>query len=190
VTDRRLEELVGDLDPGERERLERVHELLVAAGPPPELPPQLADPPEEHRATVIPFPRRYRWGALTAAAMLAVALFGVGYAIGQGVGPNESFTVPMTGTGATAELIVFDVDEAGNWPMELTVRGLPPLEGNRRYELWLTKAGKLVEPCGTFAVSAGETAVPLNAPYVLRDYDGWVVVVAGSSRPVLRTERV
>jgi hypothetical protein len=36
-------ELVGnDLDPAERERLERVHEMLIAAGPPPELPQELA----------------------------------------------------------------------------------------------------------------------------------------------------
>ena len=33
-----LDDLIGtDVEPGERERLERVHELLVAAGPPPEL---------------------------------------------------------------------------------------------------------------------------------------------------------
>ncbi len=187
----RLDELVGDIDPAERERLERVHELLVTAGPPPELPPQLAEPPHEPRATVIPFPRRYRWGALTAAAMLAVALLGVGYAIGRGAGPDESFTVQMTGQGsAVAEIVVFDADEAGNWPMELEVHGLPPLARNGRYELWLTKAGELVEPCGSFAVAEATTRVPLNAPYVLRDYDGWVVVVQGSTTPVLRTAEV
>ena len=33
-----FDELVGtDLEPGERARLERVHELLIAAGPPPDL---------------------------------------------------------------------------------------------------------------------------------------------------------
>ena len=41
-----------------------------------------------------------------------------------------------------------------------------------------------------FAVSAAETEVPLNAPYVLRNYDGWVVVPQGSREPVLRTETV
>jgi hypothetical protein len=40
-----FEELVGgDLEPRERERLLRVHEALVAAGPPPELTPDLAAP--------------------------------------------------------------------------------------------------------------------------------------------------
>jgi hypothetical protein len=191
VSGHRFDELVGDVDPSERERLERVHELLVAAGPPPELPPQLADAPQELRPSMIPFPRRYRWTALAAAAMLAVALLGVGYAIGRGAGPTEDFTVLMAGQGdAAAELVVFAKDAAGNWPMELTVHGLPPLSDNLRYELWLTKAGELVEPCGSFAVHAGETEVPLNAPYVLRDYDGWVVVVHGSTKPVLRTAEV
>jgi hypothetical protein len=97
----------------------------------------------------------------------------------------------MTGSGgASAELVVLAKDAAGNWPMDLTVRGLPVLAGDRRYELWLTRKGKLVESCGTFAVAAGETKVPLNAPYVLRDYDGWVVVAGGSTTPVLRTEHV
>ena len=32
---------VADLSPEERARLERVHEMLVAAGPPPELPGEL-----------------------------------------------------------------------------------------------------------------------------------------------------
>ena len=40
-----FDELVGnDLGSEERDRLRRAHELLVAAGPLPELPPSLADP--------------------------------------------------------------------------------------------------------------------------------------------------
>ena len=42
------------LDLEERARLLRVHELLIAAGPPPELPPSLASPPPEPKATLIP----------------------------------------------------------------------------------------------------------------------------------------
>jgi hypothetical protein len=192
VTDRRpdLDELVGELEPGERTRLQRVHELLLAAGPPPELPPELAEPPAEPRAQVIPFPRRYRAAAIGVAAAVAVALFGIGYGIGHGTTRDEAFTVPMTGRGATGELVVFAKDAAGNWPMELTVRGLPALSPGRSYELWLTKGGRPVEPCGSFAVAGTETEVPLNAPYVLRDYDGWIVVAHGSTTPVLRTAQV
>ena len=35
-----------DISAEERARLERVHELLVEAGPPPELPPSLAETPD------------------------------------------------------------------------------------------------------------------------------------------------
>ena len=45
MTDRPdFRELVGDLPDEERARLERVHDLLIAAGPPPELPPALVEP--------------------------------------------------------------------------------------------------------------------------------------------------
>ena len=84
---------------------------------------------------------------------------------------------------ATAELDLFEKDAAGNWPMEIRVSGLP--EG--RYELWLTREGKLAEPCGAFAVAAGETTVPLNAPYTLKGDVGWVVVPSGATTPVLTT---
>ena len=193
MNDRRpdLDELAGDVPAEERERLERVHALLLEAGPPPELSPALAETPRAPRSGVVPFPRRYRAAALGLAAVLALGLLGVGYAIGRATEPEAAFTVPMTGPGgASAEIVVFDGDTGGNWPMALTVRGLPALGGNRRYELWLTRAGRLEDPCGTFAVSEGETEVRLNAPYVLRDYDGWVVVVTGSTEPVLRTKTV
>ncbi len=187
-----FDELVGDgLAAEERERLERVHALLVAAGPPPELPPRLASPPAPPQAPVIPFPRRYRAAAAGVAAALAVALLGAGYVIGHGTTPEEAFTIAMTGAGeAHAELVVFAKDAAGNWPMELSVTGLEPLPAGKVYELWLTKNGKPADSCGAFSVSAAETEVPLNAPYRLLDYDGWVVVQHGSTAPVLRTTDV
>jgi hypothetical protein len=180
-----FDDLVGnDLEPGERARLERVHTLLEQAGPPPELPPALAGAPEPPAARVIPFPRRYRYTALAAAVVEACALFGVGYLAGGAGGDSPVRTVAMSGASqASAKLDLFEKDAAGNWPMELRVSGLP--EG--RYELWLTRGGKLAEPCGAFAVAAGETSVPLNAPYSLKAFDGWVVVPSGSTTPVLTT---
>ena len=54
----------GDLPADERERLRRVHDLLVEAGPPPELPEGLQPIPEEERGNVYPlFPKR-RWAAV------------------------------------------------------------------------------------------------------------------------------
>jgi len=185
-----FDDLVGnDLSPAERERLQSVHDLLVQAGAPPELPPALAAPPAVEAARVIPFPRRYRFTAIAAAAAVAVVLFGAGYLIGgSGSSPAVLRTVEMRGAnGVTASLVVFAKDEAGNWPMELTVSGLEPLPAGKTYELWLTRRGKLADPCGTFAVARGTTEVPLNAPYRLRDYDGWVVVRTGDTTPVLTT---
>jgi hypothetical protein len=184
VTD--LRDIVGDdLEPGERERLERVHELLLRAGPPPERSPAIAHAPEPPTARVVPFPRRYRYTALAAAAVAACALFGLGYLVGGGGTTEPLQTVAMSGPSqASAELDLFEKDAAGNWPMELRVRGLPA----GTYELWLTRGGKLAEPCGAFAVAGEEkTTVSLNAPYKLKAFDGWVVVPAGAREAVLTT---
>jgi hypothetical protein len=180
-----LEDIVGnELAPAERERLERIHALLGRVGAPPELPPALQHAPEPPAARVIPFPRRYRYTALAAAVVAACALFGLGYLVGGAGGTDPLRTVSMSGANqASAQLDVFEKDAAGNWPMELRVSGLAP----GRYELWLTRKGKLAEPCGAFAVAAGETTVPLNAPYTLKDFDGWVVVPSGATTPVLTT---
>lgn len=175
--------IVGDdLEPEELDRLQRLHTLLEKAGPPPELSPALARAPKPPAARVIPFPRRYRYTAVAAAAVAAASLFGVGYLVGASDdGPVR--TVAMSGGGATAQLDLFEKDAAGNWPMELHVHGLP--EG--RYELWLTRQGDLAAPCGVFAVDGRDTTVPLNAPYALREFDGWVVTRVGSDAPLLTT---
>jgi hypothetical protein len=182
---RDLRALVGDdVEPSELERLERVHAMLLQAGPPPELPPAIDQAPAPPAARVIPFPRRYRYTALAAAAILAVGLFGLGYLVGGGPGEQPVETLAMHGSGpASAELALFAKDEAGNWPMELTVTGLAP----GTYELWLTRDDELAAPCGSFAVAGEQTTVPLNAPYPLREYDEWVVVAQGSDEPVLTT---
>lgn len=181
-----FDELVGDdLPADERERLLRVHELLVQAGPPPELPAAVAGPPAPPRARVVELPRRRRaWLAgVAAAAAVALVGFGAGYVVGDR-GEAVERTVVMRGEGATASLALFAPDEAGNWPMRLTVRGLP---AGRTYELWLTKDGRLAEPCGAFTVGPGETTVPLNAPYKLKQFDGWVIVESGRTAPLLTT---
>jgi hypothetical protein len=178
-----FDDLVGDdLDPVERARLERVHDLLVAAGPPP-----------EPAARVIPFrPRRRRAALLAIAAALAVAAFAIGAAVGNHTaGRSLDFVVTMEGTAtapaASASLAVFEADAAGNWPMKMTVAGLDPHSG-RPFELWLTKNGKLAALCGSFVTNAdGSASVPLNAPYRFNEYDGWVVVVEGTRTPLLTT---
>jgi len=177
-----FDDLVGsDLEPGERERLERVHDLLVAAGPPPEFEPQ---------ARVVAFPRRRRGALVAIAAALAIAVLAFGGALVRNGG--DTFVVSMTGTtaapAASASLHVLELDDAGNWPMEVTVEGLQPATSGRPFELWLTRGGELEGLCGSFLTDAdGGAVVPMNAPYHFDEYDGWVVVEAGSDTPLLTT---
>jgi hypothetical protein len=170
-----FDELVGaDLPHAERERLRRVHDLLVAAGPPPEMPQLLASP----RVRTL---RRRRAAAVLIAAALALAAFGAGWLLG---GPNDEFdvrrAVPMRSTAhapnASALIELGYPDDEGNWPMLVTVRGLKPLPEGGYYELLLTRDGKPVAVCGSFKVkSQGATTVRLGASYNLRNFDGWVV---------------
>jgi hypothetical protein len=187
-----FDELVGaDLEPRERERLLRVHELLVAAGPPPEL--SSDRDAASAAASVRALPRRRRGFLAALAAALAVLVFAVGYLAGaRGDDPSTFDVVAMSGVGeaqnTSATLEIFDVDERGNWPMEIEVRGLPPSTDVGLYELWLTKDGKLAAACGSFfAEEDGVTIVPLNAPFKLDEYDAWVVVEEGSEIPLLTT---
>ena len=188
-----LDELVE----GDR-RLRAAHEALLAAGPPPELPPSLAHAPGSAPAPRVRLmPRRRLGAALVLAAALALALFGAGYLVSAQTGPDagfdEDFALTMQGTGAargaSATLLVGHIDSAGNWPMEMTVRGLAELPRGQRYELLLTKDGRAAVSCGTFVVH-GETVVFLNAPYRLRLYDGWIVTREGQDRALLRTAEI
>ena len=180
-----FDELVGtDIEPEERRRLERVHELLLAAGPPPEL----------GEANVVRIaPRRRRGVLLALAAAIAVTAFALGAAVVEGPsGRSVDFDLVMKGTpaapSASGSLVVYELDDAGNWPMEVRVTGLEPAKGGRPFELWLTSGGKLDALCGSFVTSGnGSAAVPMNAPYHLDDFDGWVVVAEGTTTPLLTT---
>jgi hypothetical protein len=182
-----FDDLVGGhgLTAEEEARLRRVHELLVASGPPPDLSPGLQAPPvpgEEADPPEVAYLFRRRRGLVAALALAAaLAVFAGGYAFGHGKAKPVAFeplrTVTMHGTAGSRGLLrIADVDSVGNWPMELEVRGLPE-QANRRayYELWLTRNGKTVAPCGTFRVHGKTTTVRLTVPYRLRTFDGWVV---------------
>jgi hypothetical protein len=172
------------LAPDEEARLRRVHELLVQAGPPPDLPPRLERPPTAPaEAELVQFPLlpRRRWTLAAVAAIALVALaFGGGYLLGHAKTKPTAFAtkrvVPMHGGGALALLKVAPKDGAGNWPMQLEVNNLPTQKNPRAYyELWLTKHGKPVAPCGSFRVNARTTTVRLSVPYSFKGFDGWVV---------------
>jgi hypothetical protein len=124
-----------------------------------------------------------------AAALGAVVVFTIGLVVADSEGPSAERIVAMKGpSGASASLEIFDVDEAGNWPMLVEVKGLAPMREGQLYQLWLTKGGEPVALCGSFLTEDDGTAVvSMNAPWRIDDFDGWVVVERGSQKPLLTT---
>jgi hypothetical protein len=172
------------LAPDEEARLRRVHDLLVQAGPPADLPPGLERPPTAPaEAELVQFPlvppRRWTLAAVAAFALIVLG-FGGGYLVGYAKTKPTSFAtkrvVPMHGGNALALLRLAPKDGAGNWPMQLEVNNLPTQKDPRAYyELWLTRHGKPIAPCGSFRVNATTTTVRLSVPYDFKRFDGWVV---------------
>jgi Anti-sigma-K factor rskA len=185
MTDRpSFDELAGgdDLSPEEAARLERVHNLLIEAGPPPELPPHLLEPqPEQQRHNVSFLPRRRVGALLGIAAAIALTALLVGYALGQRHGSfDEAGSVEMHSTvaasTASAVIHVGKADSAGNWPLKLDVKGLPELPKGQYYEMFLSRgADKRAASCGTFRVAGSSDDIRLNAPYHLSRFNGWIV---------------
>jgi hypothetical protein len=180
-----FDELIGPdgLDPIERERLRNVHELLLSAGPPPELPSTLARlAATSTDAQVISFPSRARSrgaAALVLAATIAAALVG-GYLLGDHgqSGFKTVRVVSMQGQNSSASIRVGPSDGNGNWPLELAVTGLPKLTGERAYyELMLTQNGKPTYPCGRFLIKGRSTTLDFTVPYKVTSASNWVVMV-------------
>jgi hypothetical protein len=176
-------DLVG-VSPEDRSRMLRIHELLLSAGPPAELPSELADAPSDvDGAEVIAFPRRRRTAAaILIAAAVAVACFSGGYVLAnQAHSPGTLHAVRVVGmTGeqnSLASLRVGAADANGNWPVQLTVQGLPPLHGaDSHYILMLTQNGKPTWVCGMFKVGAdGATTVSFSVPYRITGHTKWAV---------------
>jgi hypothetical protein len=183
-----FEELVGAETSGEeRERLQHVHELLLEAGPPPELTPKLRKAPGSDSG-VVHFQRRsVKRRALLglAAAVSIAAVFAAGYGVansrhgGSGTAGVVQ-VVQLKGDAslpkAKATLEVWK-PQAGNWPMTLNVTGLPKLPKHVYYEVYLVRNGMPWAPCGAFKVASASQALTLtlNAPYKLRKGDTWVV---------------
>jgi hypothetical protein len=194
---REFDEFTDDLTEAERERLRRIHDVLLEAGPMPELPRSLRSAPRPNGRFHLPG-RRVLAGAFATALALAAGSFAVGYVVADDEGFGHDFYVEMRGAeaapNASATLDVGERDEAGNWPMVIKVRGLPELPSGGRYLLYLTKNGRPVAWCGSFRVHEGTTTAPLNAPYRFDRYDGWVVRadIPGrvDTRPYLVSEEI
>ena len=186
-----FDEIVGaDVSAEERERLRRAHELLIEAGPPPELAPELESVPWPDDA-LAPLWRRpgrrkpvWQRPVVLAAALATAAV--LGFVLGSSTEPgpnsiNAQQTLKLHGTAlepaALATLEIGNTDRDGNYRMVLHVEGLPKLKNGGYYDLYLTKRGKPLVSCGTFNAE-GETVVPMVAAYNLDrfDKDGWVIV--------------
>ena len=187
MTDRpNFDELAGgdDLSPEEAARLQRVHDLLVEAGPPPELPPHLLqepDPEGGRHDNVTGLPRRRTGMLLGIAAALTLTAFLGGFVYGARHAPfNEDFAVSMHSTAAGSHakgvIHVGKVDSAGNWPLKVDVENLPELPKGQYYEMFLSRgADQRAASCGTFRVSGSQDDIRLNAPYRLNTFNGWIV---------------
>lgn len=189
-----FDELVGqDVPTEERERLRRTHELLVRAGPPPELSPELDTVPWPDESLQPLWQRRKKpvtQRPLLIAAVLATAVL-VGVALGRASNPTSdreaagldvTRSVQLSGTkldpDALATLHLGSRDRDGNWPMVLRVRGLDDLGEGGYYDLYLTRDGEPVVLCGTFNARGNhEVVIRLTAAYDLSRFDknGWVV---------------
>lgn len=189
-----LEELIGaDATGAERQRLQHVHELLLEAGPPPELSPELEQGPNL-KMTMAKRRRHVKQRAmvLLAAAILVFFVFIGGYVAnnhgGKSSTPPAVFAQALHGTklapNAEGTLEVWD-SSGGNWPMTLTAEGLPKLPPHTYYEVYLVRHGKPWGSCGTFRVTSSSTSdvvrVTLTAPYSLKKGDSWVVTRPGQN---------
>jgi len=187
-----FEDLIGTdaLTPEDEARLRRVHDLLVQAGPPPDLTPALErpaaltavdEPPEMGELVELPlFYRRRRAAAAVIAVAAALTLVAGGYVWGHSKASTAfvaQHTVPMHGaSGALAVIRLGTADDVGNWPMQMEVSGLPEQADRASYyELWLTKDNKPIAPCGSFRVHGKTTRVRFTVPYALHGFNGWVV---------------
>jgi hypothetical protein len=207
-----FDELMEGASPDEEARLRHVHELLVAAGSPPELPPSLEEAPvirpereRGRRPALTTLPRRRLGAVLVAAAGIAGAAFFAGYLTGN-VGsssapPTANIAMRPTALAPKTAGAVIALERTGsdsNVPMTLTVSGLKKLPKGGYYELWLTRAvstggetkQKLIVSCGTFLQSSNRIEVKMNAPYTLDQHPGWVVtrhVRGATSQPIVLT---
>jgi hypothetical protein len=187
-----LDELIGaDTAGAERQRLQDVHDLLLEAGPPPELSPELEAGPNlkmtvGKRRRVV----KQRALLLLAASLALLLIFLGGYAVGNRGGTGKStataVTLQLAGTSAVPRNVRASLEvwhrKDGNWPMTLSAVGLPKLPPHNYYEVYLIRDGQLSGSCGTFRVTNARlpVTVSLNSPYTLRKGDSWIVTRPGA----------
>jgi hypothetical protein len=190
-------DLVGDdLSPDEEARLRRAHDLLVAAGPPPELPQRLAEPPSPQGRLLTLTQNRLRTGLVLAAA-LVLAAFALGYLIGAGDDGSASGFEPVQTAvlGKSGDRLavvrIGRTDDDGNTTMLVTLEKLDQLPDGDYYTLFMTRGGKPIVTCGTFNVDDDRTTtVRFNVGYEIDHFDGLLLAeyrrATHKNKPLLR----
>lgn len=186
-----FDEIVGtEGSPEELAELRQVHNLLISADPPPEL-------PERRRKARRRKPVLVRtWAAAAFGFAAVLASLTAGLAIGRTFhegDAHQAFSRTMHGIGtaaaASAVIKVGSRDASGNRTLQMAVHSLPSLRRGY-YTLYLTEKGQPLVACGVFRTGAtGNANVSMNAPADLAEYDGWIVsaVVPGQPTRVLLT---
>ena len=184
-----LVQLLGDdVPPEDFERMRRAHDLLVAAGPPPELTPELERAPVPGRAGAGEGRGASEPAAVAGCSRSRSALPPPCSSSATSSARAARTSTPTSPSGwrrpqrlpsASAVIDVGEIDDSGNWPLRMKVRGLPEQPERAYYELFLTRNGKPAASCGTFRVHEGTTEVRLNAPYRFSQYDGWIIKAGG-----------
>ena len=174
-----FDELVGEEPTGpEREQLRRVHELLLDAGPPPELTPEIEAGPTLGmtlgRVRSLATSRRRTFFPAIAAAVLVAAIISLSV---SGQGGKGVVAIRLHGTAAephaAGTLDVLPATTTTTQPMLVNVHGLEP----GRYAVYLVHNKTSWEKCGTFTVAnpAGGQPMTINSPYRAKAGDTWVV---------------
>jgi hypothetical protein len=166
-----FDELIGAEPTGaERERLRSVHELLLEAGPPAELAPEIASGPTLAmtfgRIRRMKRPRRMLIPAAAAAALLALI---IGISTNKG---DHGLVIPLQGT-AAAPTAAGTLDVIRPKTMRIDVRGL----ARGTYGVYLVSNSRPTLECGSFVVSNTnvDTTATLTSHYRLHAHDTWVV---------------
>ncbi len=121
---------------------------------------------------------RRRELVLLGLVLLGIVVFFAGYATGQHDSTfRTSWYTPLRGTSAAPHTIGSvqggRIDQDGNTPLLVTVRGLPVLPVNQRYVLYVLDGKRKPARCGSFAVGKGTTQVKLSYPGLPTKPRGW-----------------
>jgi anti-sigma-K factor RskA len=179
--------------------LERVERLLRASGPPPEpsaeLRARLLEIPrlESRRAPARPSGWRRLWWSLpawrVASGGLAVAAVVLALVAVIGGGSGQSFNGPSVnmsaGPGYTASGQAVSLQSDDSRRIRIRIDGLPRLEGNSVYELWIARDPAHRLALGVYRPDAhGRIDTTVTVPNLGSAWQGiWLTHEPGSGRP-------